>query len=76
VLSCANGKSTIYSFNRFAGKQGEVTTVMKKNWLAVLSVVCVLFAAVPATAADVFVRIGTSSVGGGFYLIGNTIAQL
>ena len=27
-------------------------------------------------ADDVFVRIGTSSVGGGFYLIGNTIAQL
>ena len=49
---------------------------MKRKWLAVLSVVCVLFAAVPATAADVFVRIGTSSVGGGFYLIGNTIAQL
>ncbi|MDR1709718.1 MAG: TAXI family TRAP transporter solute-binding subunit [Candidatus Accumulibacter sp.] len=29
-----------------------------------------------AGAADVFVRVSTSSVGGGFYLIGNTIAQL
>ncbi|MDR1741006.1 MAG: TAXI family TRAP transporter solute-binding subunit [Synergistaceae bacterium] len=33
-------------------------------------------AVAPAEASDVFVRIGTSSVGGGFYLIGNTIAQL
>jgi len=48
---------------------------MKKIILAVLVLVCV--AAAPAFAADdVFVRIGTSSVGGGFYLIGNTIAQL
>ncbi len=29
-----------------------------------------------AVAGDVFVRIGTSSVGGGFYQIGSTIAQL
>ena len=29
-----------------------------------------------AAAADKFVRIGTSTVGGGFYLVGNTIAQL
>jgi len=29
-----------------------------------------------ASAADTFIRIGTSAVGGGFYLIGNTIAQL
>lgn len=29
-----------------------------------------------ALAEDTFVRIGTSTVGGGFYLIGNTIAQL
>jgi TRAP transporter TAXI family solute receptor len=29
-----------------------------------------------AFAEDIFIRIGTSSVGGGFYQIGNTIAQL
>lgn len=29
-----------------------------------------------AAAEEMFVRIGTSTVGGGFYLIGNTIAQL
>lgn len=29
-----------------------------------------------AMADDIFIRIGTSSVGGGFYQIGNTIAQL
>lgn len=42
--------------------------------LSLLMVVCLAF---PHTshAAD-FVRIGTSSVGGGFYLVGNTIAQL
>lgn len=49
---------------------------MKRSCLVVLVAVCVLFAAAPGMAADVFVRIGTSSVGGGFYLIGNTIAQL
>ncbi len=48
---------------------------MKRNWIALLIGICII-AAVPAFAADVFVRIGTSSVGGGFYLIGNTIAQL
>lgn len=47
---------------------------MKKSMLAVMLLLCV--AAAPAFADDVFVRIGTSSVGGGFYLIGNTIAQL
>lgn len=49
---------------------------LKRNAIALLIGICVLFAAVPAFADDVFVRIGTSSVGGGFYLIGNTIAQL
>jgi TRAP transporter TAXI family solute receptor len=49
---------------------------LKRNAIALLIGICVVFAAVPAFADDVFVRIGTSSVGGGFYLIGNTIAQL
>lgn len=49
---------------------------MKKRWLEILLVFVLVFAAAPAIAGDVFVRIGTSSVGGGFYLIGNTIAQL
>lgn len=43
---------------------------------AVLVAICAVLTASPVMAADVFVRIGTSSVGGGFYLIGNTIAQL
>ncbi|GHS95817.1 C4-dicarboxylate ABC transporter substrate-binding protein [Synergistales bacterium] len=34
------------------------------------------FTGAVSAADDVFVRIGTSTVGGGFYLIGNTIAQL
>ena len=49
---------------------------MKRSWLAVLVVFSIFFAAVPVLAKEAFVRIGTSSVGGGFYLIGNTIAQL
>ncbi len=48
---------------------------MKRSWGA-LAVALVLVMAAPVFAADVFVRIGTSTVGGGFYLIGNTIAQL
>ncbi len=44
--------------------------------LASLSFAAALLFAMPALAADTFVRIGTSTVGGGFYLIGNTIAQL
>ena len=48
---------------------------MKRSLLALLVAVCMAMAS-PALADDVFVRIGTSSVGGGFYLIGNTIAQL
>ena len=48
---------------------------MKRSLLAVLVVVCMAIAS-PVLADDVFVRIGTSSVGGGFYLIGNTFAQL
>ncbi|HPK07159.1 MAG TPA: TAXI family TRAP transporter solute-binding subunit, partial [Aminivibrio sp.] len=49
---------------------------MKRSVLAVLAAVCLVAVASPVAADDVFVRIGTSSVGGGFYLIGNTIAQL
>lgn len=49
---------------------------MKKSLLGMLVFFVLVFAAAPAIAGDVFVRIGTSSVGGGFYLIGNTIAQL
>ncbi|MDR1731236.1 MAG: TAXI family TRAP transporter solute-binding subunit [Synergistaceae bacterium] len=41
-----------------------------------LAVLLVLTISGAAAAEDVFVRIGTSSVGGGFYLIGSTIAQL
>lgn len=50
---------------------------MKYIGLRIFAVLSVLLIATPVMAAsDVFVRIGTSSVGGGFYLIGNTIAQL
>ena len=49
---------------------------MKLNRKVFMAVLVFLLAATPVMAADVFVRIGTSSVGGGFYLIGNTIAQL
>lgn len=48
---------------------------MKHSWLRILVLLCVLLMPRPV-GAEVFVRIGTSSVGGGFYLIGNTIAQL
>jgi TRAP transporter TAXI family solute receptor len=50
---------------------------MKVHRIAV-SLLCaaVLLYAGTAFAAGTFVRIGTSTVGGGFYLIGNTIAQL
>lgn len=41
-----------------------------------LSLALTLAAFGSAAAADKFVRIGTSTVGGGFYLVGNTIAQL
>ncbi|MDR2137776.1 MAG: TAXI family TRAP transporter solute-binding subunit [Synergistaceae bacterium] len=42
-----------------------------------LAAALMVFASGVASAADdVFVRIGTSTVGGGFYLIGNTIARL
>jgi TRAP transporter TAXI family solute receptor len=48
--------------------------ILRMCALAVLLVAAIASGA--AAAEDVFVRIGTSSVGGGFYLIGNTIAQL
>jgi TRAP transporter TAXI family solute receptor len=42
-----------------------------------MAVLLLALTAAPGMAADeTFVRIGTSTVGGGFYLIGNTIAQL
>ncbi|WP_337995695.1 TAXI family TRAP transporter solute-binding subunit [Oleispirillum naphthae] len=46
---------------------------LKKLFLA-LSMTCV--AAGPAFSAEQYLRIGTASVGSGFYMIGNTIAQL
>lgn len=49
---------------------------MKRSWGALAVALVLVVAAAPVFAADVFVRIGTSTVGGGFYLIGNTIAQL
>lgn len=49
---------------------------MTRKRIIALLVVGLLSLASMAVAADVFVRIGTSSIGGGFYLIGNTIAQL
>ena len=42
----------------------------------VLALAVTMALASPSFAADKFIRIGTSAVGGGFYLIGNTIAQL
>lgn len=42
----------------------------------VLALLVTVLLASPVSAADKFIRIGTSAVGGGFYLIGNTIAQL
>jgi len=48
---------------------------MKRLILCIFALTLCLFAG-NAFAAKQFVRIGTSTVGGGFYLIGNTIAQL
>ncbi len=47
----------------------------RKLFLAVALMTAVLFSG-SALAAKTFIRISTSTVGGGFYLIGNTIAQL
>ena len=50
---------------------------MSKRFIAVIgAVILTLVLATVVSAGDVFVRIGTGSVGGGFYQIGNTIAQL
>lgn len=46
---------------------------MKKLFACVLALV---LAAAGTAGAMEFARIGTSSAGGGFYLIGNTIAQV
>lgn len=48
-------------------------TRLRKS-IAVVGIIITLLST-PALATD-FARIGTSSVGGGFYLIGNTIAQV
>ncbi len=48
-----------------------------KRLLSLLAVIVILLGfSNAAPAAQQFIRIGTSSVGGGFYLIGNTLAQL
>lgn len=49
---------------------------MKKVTAFAIAAVLILALAGQAFAAAQFVRIGTSTVGGGFYLIGNTLAQL
>ncbi len=50
---------------------------MSKRIFMLLVVFLMVFVfAVGAFADETFIRIGTSSVGGGFYQIGNTIAQL
>lgn len=64
-------KASVANNNR---KRGE--SRMKKFKLLAMVAVLTLALAGQAAAAGQFVRIGTSSVGGGFYLIGNTIAQL
>ncbi len=46
-----------------------------KKWTLLAITLTLMFCVGQAQAAQ-FVRIGTSSVGGGFYLIGNTISQL
>jgi len=48
----------------------------KKSFLLVGVIALVLAFSSVVCAGEVFVRIGTGSVGGGFYQIGNTIAQL
>lgn len=49
---------------------------MKKVTTIAAALCLLLFAGTAHAAANKFVRIGTSSVGGGFFLIGNTLAQL
>lgn len=50
--------------------------MLKKGlWITGFLILTLVFST-GAFADDVFVRIGTSSVGGGFFQIGNTIAQL
>lgn len=47
-----------------------------KRFVLCLLALCLSLSVGEALAAKQFVRIGTSSVGGGFFLVGNTIAQL
>lgn len=49
---------------------------MKKITTLIIAAVLSLTLVSQASAAGEFVRISTSTVGGGFYLIGNTLAQL
>ncbi|WP_158612202.1 TAXI family TRAP transporter solute-binding subunit [Fretibacterium sp. OH1220_COT-178] len=54
------------------GQQMKVRMIMMR----VLLIALAMLLSGTAFAEETFVRIGTSTVGGGFYLIGNTIAQL
>lgn len=56
-------------------KEGGFSMV-RHGFAKVLLTATVLSVFAGAASAEQFARIGTSSVGGGFYLIGNTIAQL
>ncbi len=47
-----------------------------KRFVLAVQLMALFLVSSSVTAAPTFVRIGTASVGGGFYLIGNTIAQL
>ncbi len=49
---------------------------MRKFTYLFFAVAFMCFAAKPAWSAEQYLRIGTASVGSGFYMIGNTIAQL
>ena len=50
--------------------------MIRKSMVGILSAAALVFAVAGISCAAEFARIGTSTVGGGFYLIGNTIAQL
>ncbi|ADE56584.1 MULTISPECIES: TAXI family TRAP transporter solute-binding subunit [Aminobacterium] len=50
--------------------------MFRKSMVSALIAASLVFAVAGVSCAAEFARIGTSSVGGGFYLIGNTIAQL
>jgi TRAP transporter TAXI family solute receptor len=50
--------------------------MIRKSMVGILLAATLVFAVTGISCASEFARIGTSTVGGGFYLIGNTIAQL